>query len=206
MAARLKAFLLRRPEQLEALARPARQEVFDGMQAGGPCTVAELAARMDRKPSSLYYHVHALARAGLLVERGRRKSGARDQVVYGLVADKIQIDHRLQSGAMARTLARSAAAYLRQAEREYRAGLLAPASTATARTRRGLFAARMKARLTPQALEQVTRHVLAIQRVFTEQRPSQQGRLCSFTAVLAPADARRSRPPEKSQRKRRKQP
>ena len=68
-------FPVRERAQIEALASPARQEVADGLQAIGPCSIADLADLLGRAPDSLYYHVRKLEKVGLVVARGTRETG-----------------------------------------------------------------------------------------------------------------------------------
>jgi DNA-binding transcriptional ArsR family regulator len=179
------------PAQLRVLASPVRLEILEWVGAGADCGVAELARRMGRKPSSLYHHVHLLVRAGFLAERGRRRSGAREEVLYGLVDDRVEVAGALRSRHATQALARMSAALLRRAQREVRAALGRPGAL---EKRRGhaLLASRMTARLTPAALERVTALVLELQAVFRAQRKSTEGRLFALSAVLAPLTDRSS--------------
>ena len=71
-----------RPSQLGALVSPIRQEIVDAISAAGPSTMAQIAEWLGRPADTLYYHVAALRRVGLLVESGRRRTGRRFGAVY----------------------------------------------------------------------------------------------------------------------------
>jgi len=77
-----------RARYLRALASPARLEVVEGLQIGGPSSVAELARRLGRAPSSLYHHLAQLESAGVIESRGRTTTagqhGGRRGSVYHL--------------------------------------------------------------------------------------------------------------------------
>ncbi len=45
------------PQRIRALASPARLEIIEALQIGGPATVAEIASRLARQPDSLYHHL-----------------------------------------------------------------------------------------------------------------------------------------------------
>jgi len=73
------------------LASPLRAEIIGHLQTDGPQSIRELAARLARPASGLYHHVRLLERSGILVERERRKSGRREEVVYALTAPRAAI-------------------------------------------------------------------------------------------------------------------
>ena len=82
--ARGRTYRIRRTEQIEALASPVRQEIVDALQVSGACPIAEVAAQLGRAPDSLYYHVRHLERVGLVVRRGVRRNGQRDEALFGV--------------------------------------------------------------------------------------------------------------------------
>lgn len=73
-----------RIEYLRALSSPARIEVVEGLQIGGPSSVAELGRRLGRAPDSLYYHLRELEKAGVVERSGAAapKGRGRRGVVY----------------------------------------------------------------------------------------------------------------------------
>ena len=80
-------------EQREALTSPLRLEILGQFTGPAPLSVRDLAERMGRTPHSIYYHVHLLARVGLLREVGTRSGGAgRSEALYQPVRDTIALD------------------------------------------------------------------------------------------------------------------
>lgn len=70
--------------QWRALHSPVRFELFALAEGAAPCSVSDLARLSGRRASSLYRHVEALARAGLLEAGERRRAGRRFEAVYDL--------------------------------------------------------------------------------------------------------------------------
>ena len=65
MAKRKKQYVIREPEQIEALVSPFRHHLLRTLSSIGPASVRTLARAVGRSPESLYYHLHALEDAGL---------------------------------------------------------------------------------------------------------------------------------------------
>lgn len=85
-------YVVRRPEELRALASPVRQELVEAMGALQPCTVARLGEHLGRLPVSLYYHLRKLEDVGLVVEAGRRPTERGDEALYRLRNRCIRLD------------------------------------------------------------------------------------------------------------------
>ena len=126
MPRKRETLVIRRAEQLRALGTPMRLRVLRTLEAIGPATVAEIAERIDRKPVSLYYHVHALVEAGLVREAGTRPGPRRDEVLYDTVARSIRVDPGRGSPAMLEAFADLGTAALRRADRTHRRALMDP--------------------------------------------------------------------------------
>lgn len=114
---RKRRFRIHRPRQLHVLASPARKEILDWMLAGRDFTVFDLAERMERKPSGLYYHLHQLVDAGFVVQRSERRAGKRYEAIYSVAREKVE--HATHSSAAASSMAYAAAAILRRATRDF---------------------------------------------------------------------------------------
>ena len=56
-----------------------------------PCSIAELAAALDRPADALYRHIAKLERTGVVVSAGMRHTGRRSEQVYDLVADDLRV-------------------------------------------------------------------------------------------------------------------
>ena len=177
---------VREARQIEALASGARQELVDALQTLGPCSIAELGAHLGRASDSLYYHVRLLARAGLVVERGSRRSGARDEALWD-VPGRLALDVEPRTARERRTLLRLVSSALRLAERELRAALEGGAAVFRRGPARNAWGARTKGWLTRDELAQVRAHLEAVSALVQDARPRRGARLCSLTFVLTPS-------------------
>lgn len=78
------------PQQLRALADPARRTILD-LVLERAATVTELAAALDRPKSSVAYHVDVLVDAGLVAVVRTRKVRALEERFYGRTGRTIVI-------------------------------------------------------------------------------------------------------------------
>lgn len=78
------------PDQLRALADPARRTILD-LVLDRAATVTELAVALDRPRSSVAYHVDVLVGAGLLIVVRTRKVRAIEERFYGRTGRTIEI-------------------------------------------------------------------------------------------------------------------
>lgn len=113
----VKRFAISTAEQLRALRSPTRHQILAAMERRGPCSVRDLAADTGRPAESLYYHVKALLRIGLVVEKQRRSTGRREEVVYELVSRQITVDPRKRSPTFLKELSKVYSSALRAADR-----------------------------------------------------------------------------------------
>jgi DNA-binding transcriptional ArsR family regulator len=135
--------ILREPRQMAAMASPIRVRILAVVGSAEPLSVAELAAQVGVAPASLYYHVQKLVAAGLLRERGRRRSGKRWEVLYGSTGGEVVADTHRRTPAFLGALDRIYRAVLRDTargltralEHEQRAGR-GPRATTAVRHRR----------------------------------------------------------------------
>lgn len=142
-------------EQRDALASPLRLEIYGHFSPSDPLSVRELARRMGRSASSLYYHVHALRDAGLLEEAGERTRGPRTETLYAAAGPAVRLaPDGTPEGRDA--ILRTMAAGFRMAERDLEAALEAAAGDGEPP-----FATRLHVRATAEELEEVRRHFRA---------------------------------------------
>lgn len=111
--------------QLRALRTPVRQEIVRSFMKLGACTVGELAEDLGREAAALYYHVHALVRARVVVETGQREGDGRPESTYALAAERILVDRNETSPSFLAALTELNRATLRTAERELEASVAA---------------------------------------------------------------------------------
>ncbi|MBS1718605.1 MAG: helix-turn-helix transcriptional regulator [Armatimonadetes bacterium] len=107
------------PEQLRALGSEVRQGVFQAFQEG-PRSVAEVAERINRPEKSLYYHVAALERVGLIEKFERRHTAKKPQWVYALRYKRIKVEPDLEDPEMADAAEKHVLALMRAAGSEYK--------------------------------------------------------------------------------------
>lgn len=178
-------YLIRRREQFEALASLARQEVVEGVEAVGPCTISELAELLGRAPDSLYYHVRKLEKVGLLVRHGQTKAGRRDADLYDVPGRPMSFDETAFKPAVRPLLIRAYQAMLRASERELREALETGVEIGRGRRRR-LWGGRLKGRLSVKDIEAVNRHVDAIVEIFGHSISNPRGELFTLTYGFTP--------------------
>lgn len=178
-------------EQREALTSPIRLEILGQFTGPTPLSVRDLAERMGRTPHSIYYHVHLLARVGLLREVEPRAGGAgRSETLYQAVQDTIRLDSA-EPGAED-TIRRTMAAAFRMAQRDLDTALESADRRAPADPP-GL-ATRLHFRATPRAVKEVRRHLQAA--IDTAQREARRsagrttGSMYSLTLALLPLRGR----------------
>lgn len=196
-------YLIDRPDQLAALASPARQEVLDGVQAAGPCSIAQLAAHLGRPADSLYYHIRKLTDLGLLVEVGSRPAGPRPEAVYDVPGRPMRLRYRPADSANRRAVAKIVAGAVRLGDRDFRAALSLP-GLVTEGPGRNVWGGRFKGWLSPEDLQEVNRHLTALGQLLTDSEPREGAQLHSLMFVLAPVapkPARRTPAAKKAARK-----
>ena len=89
------------PKHWTVLVAPVRLEIVEAMRMIAPCSIAEIAAALDRPADTLYRHIDKLRRAGFVVEAGVRRSGRRFEQVYDLVADDFRVGFKEVAGRTA---------------------------------------------------------------------------------------------------------
>jgi DNA-binding transcriptional ArsR family regulator len=179
--------------QVEVLASPVRQEVADGLQAIGPCSIAALAELLGRAPDSLYYHVRKLEKAGLVVARGTRDTGRRAEALYD-VPGRLVLDHVPRTKRERGALLDVVGSALRIGERDYRAALESGRAETARGPRRNAWGGRVKGWLTPAEFAAVRAHVEALTELYSRGRKRPGAELHAIAYVLAPlAPNRRTR-------------
>ena len=178
-------------EQREALTSPLRLEILGQFIGPAPLSVRDLAERMGRTPHSIYYHVHLLARVGLLREVEPRVGGAgRNEAVYQPVQETIRVDSA-EPGAED-TIRRTMAAAFRMAQRDLDTAL----ETAGQRMPGDPpgVATRLHFRATPRVVKEVRRHLQAaidaVQREARRGAGRKTGSMYSLTLALLPLRGR----------------
>ncbi len=175
---------VREPAQLEALTSPARIEIVVCLESTGPATVRQLAERLGRKPSSLYYHVELLERVGLLTSVETRRPDGRAEAQFQLIANRITLQIDASEPGMLQHATQATSATLRLASRE--------ASRAYERgwntKGHGMYAVRLKVKLDEEDHAQMVKHLREIEELVRRRSisPAESGRVYSWTTMLVP--------------------
>lgn len=179
------------PRRLAALASPLRIELIGALRSHGPASIREMGAEMDHPADGLYHHVRTLLKAGIVVERGKRKVGRRMEAVYELSAARIagRFDPKSQQSKDAAVRAGTAA--MRLAVREFKTAIETDALTLT-KGLPNIRASRQKTWLTDQGLVRLHRLFGQIERLLIKENQPKRGRPHSLTVVLAPCVKRRT--------------
>ena len=111
-------YILRDARQLEAVVSPVRHQMLRTLSVIGPSTIAELAGHLERSPESLYYHVRALQKVGLIQEVEGRGPKGRREAVFDVIARSLLTDPTQTSSRYIEAMKRSAASLLRLADRQ----------------------------------------------------------------------------------------
>ena len=147
--------------QREALASPLRLEIVGLFGETRLLSIADMAARMGVRASSLYHHVSILEHVGLLQRAGTRRKGKRDEALFEAVHGVLELAiDSADADAKAQVL-RTVVAALRMAERDLAHALERP-DVCTEGAARNLLATRAHLRASPRVLARINRHIDAI--------------------------------------------
>ena len=179
-----RTLLIRDPRQLRAIRTPLRQELLQSVVRLGPVSVKELAHALNRTPASLYYHLHALEKAGLAASRRRDSRAGRTGTTYEAVADRILVDRTARSPAFARALLDLNKAALRQADREIEDALRQERIAGTPEGE-GVILLRLTACLSRADAHEARRRVRDLAQFLSDRSGTDGEETLSLTAALA---------------------
>lgn len=86
--------LITTPKAWAVYIAPVRLEIVETMRMIAPCSIAEIAAAIDRPADTLYRHIEKLRKIGAVVEAGVRRSGRRFEQVFDLAGDDFRLGLR----------------------------------------------------------------------------------------------------------------
>ena len=118
-----RSLTLEDPAAIEALASPHRLEIVAALGDAGQASIATLARRLGRTPHSLYYHVKLLERAGVVRLADTRRRGRRDERIWTLAGERIQVNATAGSSASVVKSSKAIDAMLRLTSRELSAAI-----------------------------------------------------------------------------------
>lgn len=178
--------------QREALGSPLRIEIIGFFEYGGMLSVRDIAERLGRPVASMYFHVHKLVRAGLLVEGPKRGTGPAAEVLYRAVADRIALQVNPRSPASVDAVVRSVRALLRQAGREFESACRSSSHWA-AESGQDAAGRRQRAWLTAEDAAEARRRLDGVERFLASRSRKSGGSEHTWTSLLIPvATSRRS--------------
>ncbi len=179
------------PRTWRLLVAPARIEIIEAMRITAPCSIAEIAAIVDRPADALYRHVQKLLEAGLVVSRGTRRSGRRSEQVFDLVADDFRFAFRDGSGRAANKAFEQCAnsllkATIRAVRDSARANRLA-----VSEGERSLVINYELGWLTPAAFAELHGLLLQVKRLMDGAKRTREGQLFLSAIVVTPVTRKR---------------
>lgn len=173
------------PRQFKALRSTLRQEVVDVMESLVPCTIAMLADRLGRPAASLYFHVRALQRVGLIKEVGEQGSGRERATLYALPGRRLRLRYAADPAERVRDIGPIADSLLRLARRDVRRGL-AHAETQVAGPERELWVLRARGWLTKSERQRLNRQLAAISELLSNGKERAGASPIALAFALAP--------------------
>lgn len=187
-------FLASSPAQRKALTSPVRQEILGHFAGTDGLSVTELAERMGRPPTALYYHVTHLAELGFLEVAGERRKGKRYESLYRPAAEMYEID--MEQDKSDEDVVRTLEIATRTSVREVRDALEGGRGK-TEGPDRNLIGFRLQGPLDRETLEKVNEHIDAILDVVSgscaDGVVKADAEFISLSLVLAPLRGRNSR-------------
>lgn len=185
------------PAKWKALLSPARSEIMQGLRCIGPCSVAELAAMIDRPADTLYRHLDVLQRAGFVERTGERKRSRHTEQLVDVTGSDFAIGFGQPGDAKSdETLHATSKAFLRSTARTVRDALKAGQLTVQPSTLRNFVLNYDVAWLTPERFRQVRGLVKQLKDIMDEGNAERHGRLYVTLTVSSPL-VRRPRPSRK---------
>lgn len=175
---------------------PVRLELIEAMRMLAPCSIAQVAALLDRPADSLYRHMDKLVSAGVAVRVGVRQKGRHSEQIYDLLADDIspgwnELSPRQANKLCHQTMGSIAKMIERTARDSARNGELVGSDKT-----RHLNAFFEHAWLTPEDLIELRALVAAVKSFLTQRKTPGHGRLYCTSVVALPVTRKRGARPQ----------
>lgn len=196
MARPYRSRLVSSEREIASLSSPARVEIVDVLAQMGKASVAEIAATLGRAPDSLYYHVRALEKAGLVLRAGVRGRGRREEALYKTVAPELKLKYDPGSPANVRGSVKLISSLLRLGSRDFRRAFEA-GNVVVEGPRRELWAMRVTGWLSSREIARVNRLIHDLKNTVSHP-PTARGRLYAVTVLLVPLDRGRKKAARKA--------
>jgi DNA-binding transcriptional ArsR family regulator len=179
---------IRTPAQVRALRSPTRQELVDALASSGPASAAELAALLSRAPDALYFHLKALLKVGLIIEREPRRNGRHVAAIYDLPAHPMRLSYA--KPVRQKDIAAVVTSALRLSLRDFQRGLQTGAVSEG--PRRELWGGRVKGWVTARELARLNELLQEAHTILRAGRPGAGTTLMTVGFVLAPSGRTKS--------------
>lgn len=186
MAQRRKRFTISDPAQVRALVSPSRHHILRALSSVGPATVRSLAEHLGRSAESLYYHLRALEKVGLIVDKTPASSSA-GEAVYDTPARMIVTDPKVSKPAYLAAYRKSASALLRLVDRQLMSALTRQEERRSARAR-SLRIQQLQVRLAPADARVLARKLDDIMEFLTEREVADGKEVIAVTLVSCPLE------------------
>lgn len=185
----IRAHRVRSSRELRVLASPERQEIVQTLLGRPPMSARELAGLLGRLRVSLYYHLRALERVGLIVRAGTRATGRGEETLYALPADEITIQPDVRGRSEVAALRRIGAGVFARARRLHDA--IIAREPARRHLRREHFVAQRTVKLDAAGLERLNALLLDVTDRLRRAKPVADGAFYTVTIHLARNPSRR---------------
>ncbi len=195
-------YVIRNEKQLAVLAAAARQEIVDVLSEMGKVSIAEIAATLGRPADSLYFHIRALTRAGLVKHAGYRVRRGRKQALFRTVAPDLWLHYEPKDNNNRRAVTAIVSSMLRLGIRDFRRAF-ERADAIVSGPKRELWALRKTGRLSLTQIAALNRSIEKVKHDVS--KPKGRGRLYGITILLTPLDHRRRENKRNANSRRRKQ-
>ncbi len=181
--------------QRKALTSPIRLEILGHFTSSDPLSVSDIAARMGRPATAVYYHVHQLEKVGLIEQAGSRPSGKKGESLYRPVADEFDLTpDRTKRDQVEDALATMGAAHS-MVVRDMEAALIDDTGRFDGADR-NFIALRMHGRLSQKSLAKANKHIDALFELFLDEPHTPEtadSEFISLTTALMPLRGRQER-------------
>jgi DNA-binding transcriptional ArsR family regulator len=179
------AHVIRTPKEARALAAPVRQEIVDALEHAGACTIAELAAHLERAPDGLYFHVRALERAGLVRRVGEKGTGRAKAALFDVPGRPMRMDYSGSPRARVARVGPTLDGILRLAHRDTKRAL-ADGGACVEGEARDLWVARARGRVGREDLVRINGLLAECARIVRESRGGEGTTPVALAFALTP--------------------
>lgn len=174
------------PDQMNALVSPARVEIVSALEQMEQASVREIADRIGRRPSSLYYHLEMLLKSGLLQEVDTRHSAGRPEVIYALVARRLVLRGDPSKPGTIEAVIHATSSVLRMCDREVKTAMEEGRHLGGNR----MSVTRSRARLSKQQVAEIFSNIKRIEEIMrtTPETEPGMGEFYTWTSFLTPME------------------